>query len=503
MLFLMNISNLSFRTIAVFSLIGFLFFAWAGAVGFLGSDDVAYAAAAQGWLNDFPFLGENHWSLRHTITLPLAVLFGLFGEGELTLAIPTLLYSLGLVLILIRLAQKAAGSHGVLICAALLVTNPLLVVWSTIGSIDNIEAFYVFASFAAYLKAWRNNDKMVQNWWLITSGALAALAVLTRETSIFLLVTYGALFLIGRDMPRRRYFVMAAGFILIWGLEAIYLTVMSGDPLHRFSIAAGHDNTIDRSIDLAGNVILHPALDPFLVLLFNQEFMLLFWLVCGLSVWRCWDKRNRVKEDRATDGTGIFHYVLLGAVWFLGVALLYSLLPLNPRYFLVVALAATVGVSIFLTQMIDRSAAARHTVWLLVALLVSANLVGIWSENRNFMFAERVLAAKVSENRSMIYTDRETWRRAQKLIEWSDGPELLFDPEAYKVGELYLLNRLRETDADKNWVALEEIKPEHSPLRRFILALGLYDVMPVKVRRKLDGGHPGVTLYRIEEKESD
>ena len=37
---------------------------------------------------------------------------------------------------------------------------------------------------------------------------------------------------------------------------------MTGDPLYRFHISLNHDATIDRSLDLAGNVIVNPLIDP-------------------------------------------------------------------------------------------------------------------------------------------------------------------------------------------------------------------------------------------------
>ena len=65
---------------------------------------------------------------------------------------------------------------------------------------------------------------------------------------------------------------------------------MTGDPLYRFNISLHHNSTIDRSVDLAGNVIVHPFIDPLLVLLINQEFMLLLPIAVPLGAWLCFGK---------------------------------------------------------------------------------------------------------------------------------------------------------------------------------------------------------------------
>ena len=48
-------------------------------VGFQASDDINYLVGALGWLNSFPYVGNSHWTLRHTITLPTAAFIQILG----------------------------------------------------------------------------------------------------------------------------------------------------------------------------------------------------------------------------------------------------------------------------------------------------------------------------------------------------------------------------------------------------------------------------------------
>src|SRR5262245_58740797 len=58
-------------------------------VGYVGSDDHSYARGALGWINEFPYVGKDHWTLRHTVVIPVALGFVIFGFREISLALPS------------------------------------------------------------------------------------------------------------------------------------------------------------------------------------------------------------------------------------------------------------------------------------------------------------------------------------------------------------------------------------------------------------------------------
>src|SRR5688572_11598824 len=60
-------------------------------VGYVGSDDHSYARGAMGWLNSFPYVGQDHWTLRHTVVLPIAAALAMFGFREISLGLPSAL----------------------------------------------------------------------------------------------------------------------------------------------------------------------------------------------------------------------------------------------------------------------------------------------------------------------------------------------------------------------------------------------------------------------------
>mgnify|MGYP000482804040 CR=1 FL=1 len=66
-----------------------IYFSW---VGYTASGDGLYAQAAENWLKFFPYLGENHWSLRHPLVLSTALSYFIFGVNEYSLVLTTTFY---------------------------------------------------------------------------------------------------------------------------------------------------------------------------------------------------------------------------------------------------------------------------------------------------------------------------------------------------------------------------------------------------------------------------
>ena len=477
-----------------------LLVAW-GWVGFLGSDDVTFAIGGYGWLEDFPFVG-GHGTIRYPITIPIALSFLTLGEHAFAMVLPSLLYMVGF-LILTWMAVKRAGDGWLAFGAlAALITCPLLVIQSSIASVDIVEMFYLFAS--AYL-FWRCVEDGPNAKRLFFAGALAGLGFLTRETAIFIALFYAIYFAIGYRFHRGHYLWIAAGFIAVWAAEVIYLWIMTGDPLYRITIALNHDSTIDRSVDLAGNVIVHPLIDPLLVLLANQEFMALFFVAIPLGGWLCFSRSIEPKLQRFARIVAA-----LGLVWFVTAGAAQKLLPLNPRYFMITCASACILTGLALAGLWQRG--IRRWAVLLVALfLLGTNMLGIYVENKDSLFGEHVLA-KLAEDRpkDIIYTDPMTRYRADMLLRWEKAqPRVL--SEAPKPGTLYLYNPKWAESANfmmpenqipafqpkPEWECLSTLEPRPPLITNLIEALRLSAIIPAGIWKKLRYRHPPVSLYKV------
>ncbi|MEQ1547740.1 MAG: glycosyltransferase family 39 protein [Chakrabartia sp.] len=470
-------------------------------VGFLGSDDVTYARGAYGWIEDFPFVG-GHGTIRYTITIPMALSFLTFGENEVAFVLPSLLYMLGFLVAAYTLTALYCDKRHAFGALLALVTCPLLVVNSTIAGVDVIELCFLFLSVALYYGCLINGPSLKR---LFAAGVCAGLGFLTRETSIFIAVFYGLLFLAGHGFKRRYYWMIAAGFLAVWGLELLYLGVMTGDPLYRYSISMHHDATIDRSIDLAGNVIVHPVIDPFLVLLLNQELMLLFFVAIPLGIWLCF---GRGIDPKIRHFSRIF--ALFGVTWFVCAGAAYKLLPLNPRYFMATTAVACILTGIGLVSLWTRFGWPRVAAGI-AALLLGSNAVGMYVENKDFMFAERSLVQlSRAYPKATIVTDPMTRYRADLLLRWDKAQARVTDmgPQSgalffYNVQNVESPNRfMTAKDSARfkpqlGWSKLTTLEPQPTYAARFLEVTGVAPMLPPAVWKKLRYHHQPVTLYQV------
>ena len=329
----------------------------------------------------FPFLGVNHWGLRHCIVLPMAALFGLFGQSETTLVLPSVTYAVGLIALLGYMAWRL---HGWLACAIAVViagTIPVIATGATLISTDVPEAFFVAASLWAFYRGIHAPRPAMLVW----SGVLAGIALLTRETSVSLIVLYGVLFLFGYGRDRRAYFWLGLGAAIPVGLDWLYLTSFSGDPLYRLHASLkgvqGDGPQMEAVIGKQGGLDRFGTLDvsrwlkPFAGTLANQNFGLFLWLAVPATVWLIVRGPMRVRAGAALIGG-------LALVWFLVIGyVLMHWLWVIPRYYAALAVL-TVPLAIALAH-----AMSVGRTWLALAVVVL--VVGIrhdpepWGDHRS------------------------------------------------------------------------------------------------------------------------
>lgn len=482
-------------------------------VGFQASDDDHYLAAGLGWLDQFPYVGGSHRSLRHTIVLPIAGSIGLLGLNEFAVSLPSMLYFIGLLAVNIFGASRVLGLLPAVTGALLMVTAPGFVVLATYVNADLVELFYVSAAFWTFAYAIERPDA---RWPLVLAGGVAALGILTRETAAAFAVFLALLFFFHPMMLRKRYLVIAAGCGAVLGLEWAYLTAMTGDPLYRIRLVEHHD-VISRAAELArtqargalidaeGNVSISVWLDPILNLLVTQKYGLLFWAAIPAAV--------RLLKDRgaapgSTRALGLMSGLAL--VWFVFVAA-NPKLYLVPRYLVVTASLVGLLVGWWLT----RQWQARRYVLAasLAGALFGVNLVGLSVTNVNPRFAERELVRVVATHPGeTIYTDPGTRRRAVAFLRFEglDAGAVSLDPPPGRALVLYneeSMNRCARTVRcfevlsdyipKEDWQEIARITAPRSLAARMVDGLSLQWLVPRDVLRKITQPVTPVVLYRV------
>lgn len=373
----------------------------AGWTGFIASDDELYYRGAIRWAAGEPFPGNDHWTTRFPLVLTLAAMVKIAGPNVMALHLTAILWFALFVtmgtLLARRIAGERAGWFGGLMLAAL----PLNALGASIVNCDLPEA--TFLMLGVWLLIGEIERPRLSR--CVIAGMAFGLALLCRETAVLALAGFGALFLIGRPFPRWAIFAAGCGAALVLLGEAAFQWAMTGDPLHRYTLAFNHDSTLDRTANAEGNLLIHPAIDPLIVLFVNNEFVLLFWMAipATLSLW-----------GSGFDWRRFAPVLAMGAASFVLVALLSTKLVLNPRYFTPTATAAAILVGAWLARMPARRGVA------IAAIVVALNIGVMTLQNNHPRFASEALvqAAGADPGRA-VTSDADTVKRAKQRLLWA------------------------------------------------------------------------------------
>jgi 4-amino-4-deoxy-L-arabinose transferase-like glycosyltransferase len=382
-----------------------------GWTGFIASDDEFYYQGALRWAEAGPFAGDSHWTTRFPLVLSLAAAIRLLGASETAMIATSLFWYAAYVTTGTLLAQRLAGTGAAAFTALLLATMPVVATSASIVNCDLPETTFLMLGALLLIGA----GERASLTRCLGAGVAFGLAMLCRETAVLALAGLGALFVAGRPLPRSALFMAGCGAALVLLGEAAFQWAMTGDPFHRYGLAFNHDSHLDRAANEEGNLLIHPAIDPLLVLFVNNEFALLFWLAipAGLALRR-----------GGFDWRRFAIFGAMAAASFLLIALLSHKLVLNPRYFMPTASAAAILAGAWLARLNARRAG------IILAVAVAANLAMLSLQNGHPHWdAEALVQAAAADPGRTVTSNPDIVRRAQQRLQWagltnvrSDGP---------------------------------------------------------------------------------
>ena len=460
-------------------------------VGFIESDDLEYARAGTLWLEQFPHLGQSHWGLRHMIVLPVAGSFALFGRGEVPLALPTALYAAGIIAMTGLGVRRVAGPVAGVLAALLVTTLPVFVTGASVVYSDIPEAFFVLGSLWAYYFATQSGRGRL----FLLSGVLAGCAFITRETTMALLALYLVLFLAA---PRRimDFVRMAAGCLLVIGLDFAWLWAASGDPLWRMHISqqgvAGDNPSLAHFITNSGgldrhSVIIAPRpLQALLAVFVNHLMGFLAWAAVPAAI-------ALARQPRPTPGRSAgMLFGGLAIAWFLLLSYAFIFMWIVPRYQTVTMVALCVPLAIWLAGRI--AAGARAIPALVVLGLATSGMALATVADRELLFGERGLVAFARIAPGPVRTDPATLRGADWLLQ-NAGLRDRVSAGPCEAGGLCYVNPRPRRPLPADWVRQEipaaatvllEVPRQPTFMGQVLVRTGLIALMPSVVRGKLD-----------------
>ena len=205
--------------------------------GLIGSDDLAYSRYAQlvAQLKYKPELSQ--FALRFGVIVPVGIVYKVFGIAEWTTILVPLLASIASVAMLMLVGRKLFGPYTALLAGILLATSPADLRYATILVPESVAGAFILFAMLAYL--YRREQGPVRA--SLVSGLCIGVAYLTKEPSLFL-----APALMIDCLARRQWrmmFGIAAGVLLVLGLEHTYYLAVTGDLMFRPHAMVQHNNS--------------------------------------------------------------------------------------------------------------------------------------------------------------------------------------------------------------------------------------------------------------------
>ncbi len=451
---------------------------WIAWVGFLASDDAFYFDGAKAWLIHPPYAGIDHWTTRFPLILSFAGAITLFGQGFAAFHLTSLFWFVAVLALVGLFTRSLADARAAWISVLLSGTMSVVATQASVVNCDLPEVFFLLAA------AWLLGRSITATRPLregFLAGLCFGLAVLCRETAIIPMVGLAPFFLFGRVLRRDVLLAAAAGFLAMLGSEMLFQWAVTGDPLHRYGLAYHHDSHIDRAANLEGNFLVHPVIDPLLVLLINDDFGWLFWVGAASLFLAFRAGRGKAVDPRLVvlAALALANFVLIGA--------LYGKLVLNPRYFTLAALAMTIWVSIWLAGLGRRARLA------LVALVVATNMLLESASNHHPQWVGEalVIAARDHPDRP-IFTPFEDYKRGMIRLDFAGlGNVRAGSPQP---GALYLSSA---PQAPAHGQLLASYAPPPTPLGAGLQAIGLIRLVPSHIATRLSAPGAPASLWLI------
>ncbi|OSZ69308.1 hypothetical protein CAP40_00105 [Sphingomonas sp. IBVSS2] len=291
-----------------------------------GGDDWYYLEAARCVARHGLCLPDTHWAARFPLVAPMGAVLALSGEGPWTVGLVPLLYTVAGLLLFVANVERRFGAAAAMLAGSALALTPLFPLNALQPLVDQPEFAWTMACLLAIQIALERNDAR----WAAGAGAMLALAVMTRMSSLALLPLLGLGWLMLAPDRRRLALPFAAAAAALLGIEALAYAMATGDPLYGWKLSLHHGRIpttelaagVDTSrspllnLDFIRNwrrsmgIHVHWTVDPLLNLLADP--------LCGLTLcgalalaaarWRAW---RRDRWLRLVAIAALLHFVLL------------------------------------------------------------------------------------------------------------------------------------------------------------------------------------------------
>ena len=198
------------------------------------NDDIDYISSAYMVSNGNlqPLYGNSINAIRSMITIPVALSFKLFGVNVLSASLYPLLCSLITITATFYIGKILVNEHLGLLSAAILSFFPVDIAFSTQLVPTIPVTMFMTLSIALFLYAGNNDNRVL----FFLSGVMAGFSYLANIMTFIIIFSIALSYLIIERKIKKEYFIVIAGFLLIFSMECFFMFLNTGDLLHRLDV---------------------------------------------------------------------------------------------------------------------------------------------------------------------------------------------------------------------------------------------------------------------------
>lgn len=205
--------------------------------GLIASDDLGYAEYARQIAHGTYRLEPHHYAIRYGVTVPLAVLYRLFGIHEwTTVALPLLCSSLAAALAAL-VAARLAGLSAAWVTGMLMATFPVDVRYASVLVPESFLQAILLAAALLFLYAETQNSRLLG----LAVGVLLGFSYLAKEPGVFVAAAFFVFAALRGQW--RLALALGVGVALVLAGEMAWYWSQSGDPLFRLHAMGVHNNS--------------------------------------------------------------------------------------------------------------------------------------------------------------------------------------------------------------------------------------------------------------------
>tara|TARA_Y100000310_G_C20652220_1_gene800069 strand:- start:675 stop:2120 length:1446 start_codon:yes stop_codon:yes gene_type:complete len=223
-------------------------------------------------------------STRLGLILPTIFLYDLFGINNFSSVIFVLITSIASIILIFYFGKLLFNEKIGLMASFLLSFFPLDVVYSTKLLSDLPASFFMALGIYLFLYSELKN---IKNWtFYLLSGIFIGIGYLIRE-SVLLIALFFIIYILYKKRIKKEYFLVPLGILLIFTIEALVFSALTGDPFFRTNASQGYLEQATITHNYFGRLDFPQGLFHYPYIILTNNLLTLFYIFMSIAIIYC------------------------------------------------------------------------------------------------------------------------------------------------------------------------------------------------------------------------